>query len=142
MSGPLLAVAGGWVLRVAGVMLVLVALRLARRAHELGVEPEHAAWLAPLALVVGWFKARRVMGPLLERNVDDLSARERVPAWRLYPPRLMVFIVMMVVLSALAKRLAAGCGMGLATLSALDLAVGTALLLASLPVLRRARARA
>lgn len=136
MSGPQVALAAQWTLRVAGAMLLLAALRLARRAHELGVDGEHAYWLAPLAVLAGGYKSHRLMIPLLKRDATWLRSQAQVPAWRIYPPRLMLLIALMIAFSAAAKRLSMDWGWGLATMGTLDLAVGSALLLTSVALLR------
>lgn len=132
-----MTVAAVWALRVASVMLLLAAFRLARRAHELGMDAEQALWMAPLALLAGGFKSSRVMLPLLRRDANWLRSQRRVPFWRLFPPRLMLFIAGMIAASAVAKRLSADFGWGLASLSAMDLAVAGALLLTSLALPNR-----
>ncbi|MFA7330719.1 MAG: hypothetical protein WC326_06555 [Candidatus Delongbacteria bacterium] len=137
LPGTTLILAGGWILRLAGLMLLLAAWRLARRAHELGLEPGQLAWLLPLALGVGWVKSRRAIRPVLAANARWLRGRERVPAWRVFQPRLLLFIGLMITLSAGLKRLAAESAWGLASLGALDLAVATALLLAAATTRRR-----
>jgi hypothetical protein len=138
VPGTALILAGTWVLRLAGLMLLLAAWRLARRAHELGLEPLQLAWLLPLALLVGWFKSQRAIRPVLAANARWLKGQQRVPAWRVFQPRLLLFIGLMISLSAGLKQLAAASPWGLAGLSALDLAVATALLLAAGTSWRRA----
>ncbi|MDP2361197.1 MAG: hypothetical protein Q8O14_10680 [bacterium] len=127
LSGHTLIVAGGWVLRLASLILLLVAWRLFSRAFGLGLGAGHFAWLLPLGLALGVFKARRVMRRILAANVAWLRGRERVPAWRVYQPRLLALIATMIALSSWLKLLAAESPWGLAALGGLDLAVGTAL---------------
>ena len=51
--------------------------------------------------------------------------------WQLYPPPMLAFIVSMVVLMYVMKRVLAGSAMGLGGLGAVDIAVAVALVVAS-----------
>lgn len=133
-TGALMIRAGRWVLVLAGLMLLAAALRLGARALALGLAPSNVAWLAPAAVLLGLFKARRLMGPRLAENAAWLRGRDRVPAWRVFPPRLLLLIACMVAGMAGLKALARGRPLPLAVLGSLDLAVGVALLRAAVGV--------
>ena len=57
--------------------------------------------------------------------------------WQIYPPQLLAFIVTMVILMAVLKRVLADNGLGLGILGGVDLAVAVALGVASLEYLQR-----
>jgi hypothetical protein len=131
VSGAALILAGGWTLRLAALTLAVGALRLFHRSLELGLDPLHLAWLAPLSAALGVFKARGVMRPRLLENIAWLRERRGLPAWRVFPPLLLLFIACMVALVALLRGLAAEHALGLALLGGLELAVATALALSA-----------
>lgn len=124
-------VLGGWALRLASLILAWACLRLYLRALALGLDPLHLLWLPAAGWVVGLFKSQRVMRPRLQENVDWLRARETVPAWRLFPPALLLLIACMIAMMAILKALAQSHAFALAILGTLDLAVATALLLSA-----------
>lgn len=122
---------GGWVLRLASLILAWACLRLYVRALDLGLDPLHLLWLPAVGWAVGLFKSKRVMRPRLRENVDWLRSRDLVPAWRVFPPLLLLLIACMVAMMAGLKALAQGHAFALAVLGTLDFAVATALLLSA-----------
>jgi hypothetical protein len=122
-------VLGGWVLRCAGLALAWACLKLYLRALALGLDPVHLLWLPAVGGVVGLFKSQRVMRPRLQENIEWLRPRGAVPAWRVFPPPLLLLIACMIALVMVLKALAHGHALALAVLGTLDFAVATALLL-------------
>ena len=131
LEGKTMVLLGGWLLRLAGLSLVLASFRLCQRALDLGFNPMHLLWLGPAGVALGVFKARRVMRPRLLENVAWLHQQMSVPAWRLFAPSLLLLIACMVALMTGLKLLARGHAPSLAALGTMDLAVATSLLLSS-----------
>lgn len=131
LEGRTMVLLGGWLLRFAGLSLVLASFRLCQRALDLGLDPLHLLWLGPAGVALGVFKARRVMRPRLLENVAWLRGQRAVPAWRLFAPSLLLLIACMVALMTCLKLLARGHAPSLAALGTMDLAVATSLLLSA-----------
>ena len=120
--------------------LVFACTRLFRRALEAGLTPSHLYWIVPAAILAGAFKARVVMRRRMRANIARLStATEKMWPWQIYPVPLLVFIVTMVVLMSVLKRVFVDNGPGLGLLGGVDLAVAVALGVASLEYLGSAR---
>lgn len=120
------------ILLVGGVSLVPASLKLFRRALDLGLPAWWLGVIVPLAAIAGWAKARFVMRKRMVLNVQRLrAATGRLWPWHVYPPQLLAFILTMVVLMAVLKRVLAENAMGLGILGGVDVAVAVALLVAS-----------
>lgn len=122
---------GGWLLRLASLILAWACVRLYLRALDQGLDPVHLLWLPAAGWLVGLFKSQRVMRPRLRENVDWLRSRASVPAWRVFPPLLLLLIACMIAMMAVLKALAQGHAFALAVLGTLDFAVANALLLSA-----------
>ena len=131
LEGKTMVLLGGWLLRLAGLSLVLASFRLGERALDQELDPMHLLWLGPAGAALGVFKAHRVMRPRLLENVAWLRGQNLVPAWRLFAPSLLLLIACMVVLMTCLKLLARGHAPSLAALGTMDLAVATSLLLSA-----------
>lgn len=131
IAGARLAFAAGWLLRASAASLGLAAAGRLREALEAGFDPRQLAWLLPLALGLGWLKARRAMGPVLSRNRARLLAAGATAPWRVFPPALLAMIAAMIGSVALLAAWVGATAWGAAALGAVDLAVGCALLLAA-----------
>ncbi|RKZ20115.1 hypothetical protein DRQ50_00355, partial [bacterium] len=98
-----------------------------------GLPTWHLAWIAPVAVLLGAIKANLVMRKRMRRNVQRFTeTTERMWPWHIYPPQLLAFILAMVVLMYVLKRVLAGHPLGLGLLGGVDLAVAVALVVASL----------
>jgi len=113
--------------------------KLFHRAVDAGLTPSHLYWIIPVAILVGGFKARKVMRKPMRANIKRLSASTgKMWPWQIYPWPLLLFIIGMIVLMAVLKRVFATSGTGLGVLGGVDLAVGVALGVASLEYRRSA----
>ncbi len=138
-SRLLLIMAQTWLV-LGSLSLVFACTRLFRRALDAGLATSHLYWIVPVAILAGAFKARIVMRRRMRANIARLSATEgKLWPWQIYPIPLLVFIVTMVVLMAVLKRVFVGNGPGLGLLGGIDLAVAVALGVASLEYRRSAR---
>jgi hypothetical protein len=118
--------------------LVLACVRLFRHAIEVGMPTSSLYWIVPVSILAGAFKARMVMRRRMRANIRRLSeSTERMWPWQIYPPQLLAFIVTMVILMTVLKRVLAENGLGLGILGGVDLAVAVALGVASLEYLQR-----
>ena len=133
----LLIMAQTWLV-LGSLSLVLASVRLFRHAIEVGMPTSYLYWIVPVSILLGAFKARIVMRRRMRANIRRLSeSTERMWPWQIYPPQLLAFIVTMVILMAVLKRMLADNGLGLGILGGVDVAVAVALGVASLEYLRR-----
>ena len=133
----LLIMAQTWLV-LGSLSLVLASVRLFRHAIEVGMPASYLYWIVPVSILAGAFKARMVMRRRMRANIRRLSeSSERMWPWQIYPPQLLAFIVTMVILMTVLKRVLAENGLGLGILGGVDLAVAVALGVASLEYLRR-----
>lgn len=129
------------ILIIGAISLLSGGTRLFLKALNLGMPAWHLGWIIPLAVVVGAAKARFVMRRRLRLNIQRLKAiTGKLWPWQIYPPQLLVFIIAMVILMAVLKRVLAGNAMGLGGLGGVDVGVAVALLTASLEYRARAGA--
>jgi hypothetical protein len=127
-------------LRLAPMILILGSLslvwatyRLFQRAVDGGMPAWHLAWIAPLGILAGAAKAHFVMRKRMRQNVKYFTeATGRMWPWHIYPPQLLAFIITMIILMNILKRVLADQAMGLGVLGGVDLAVAVALMVASL----------
>lgn len=125
-----------------GLSLVPASVKLFGRALHQGMPAWWIGVIVPLAIIAGWAKARFVMRKRMVKNVQRLrTATGRLWPWQIYPPQLLAFIIAMVVLMQVLKRVLAGNAMGLGILGGVDVTVAVALLVAS-SVYRGPEARA
>ncbi len=128
----LLILAQTWLV-LGAIGLTFACTKLFRHALEAGLTFSHLYWLVPVSILLGAFKARMVMRKRMRANIDRLSsATEKMWPWQIYPPQLLAFIVTMVILMSILKRVYADNGMGLGVLGGVDLAVAVALGVAAL----------
>lgn len=121
-----------WILTFGFLSLVFGGVRLFLRALDAGLPVWHLYWILPLAAAIGAFKARFVMRRRMRLNIQRLrESKRKLWFWQIYPPQLLVFIVTMVVLMAVLKRVLAGNATGLGALGGVDAAVAVALFVAS-----------
>jgi len=133
----LLIMAQTWLV-LGSLSLVLASVRLFHHAIDVGMPIAYLYWIVPVSILLGAFKARMVMRRRMRANIRRLSeSTERMWPWQIYPPQLLAFIVTMVILMAVLKRVLADNGLGLGILGGVDLAVAVALGVASLEYLRR-----
>ena len=120
------------ILVIGSISLVPAAIRLFSRALDLGLPVWIMAVIIPIAGVLGWAKARFVMRKRMIANVRRLrAATGKLWPWHIYPPQLLAFIVTMVVLMNVLKRVLADSAVGLGILGGVDVAVAVALIVAS-----------
>lgn len=121
-----------WILVFGCLSLISGGVRLFRRAIEAGLPVWHLFWILPVAAALGAFKARVVMRRRMRENIRRLrSSTDKLWFWQIYPPQLLAFIVTMVVLMAVLKRVLADSATGLGALGGVDAAVAVALIVAS-----------
>jgi len=113
--------------------LIMASTRLFHRALAAGLTPSHLYWIVPVAIAAGALKAIVVMRKRMRANIRRLATTAgKLWVWQVYPPVLLIFIIAMVVLMIVLKRVFALSGPGLGFLGGVDLAVGIALGVASL----------
>ncbi len=133
----LLIMAQTWLV-LGSLSLVLASARLFHRALDAGMLTSHLYWIVPVAILTGAFKARVVMRRRMRANIRRLSETTgKLWPWQIYPPQLLAFILAMVILMAVLKRVFADNGPGLGFLGGVDLAVAVALGVASLEYRRQ-----
>jgi hypothetical protein len=133
ISGRILLILAQTWLVLGSLSLVYAAVRLFRRALDAGMPVHHLYWLVPVAILAGAFKARMVMRKRMRANIARLStATEKLWPWQVYPPQLLAFILTMVVMMNILRRVFADNGLGLGCLGGVDLAVAVALAVAAL----------
>ena len=77
-------------------------------------------------------KAVFVMRKRMRQNIRRIATSTgKLWPWQIYPPQLLAFIVTMVILMNVMKRVLAGHGLGLGLLAGVDVAVAAALLIAA-----------
>ena len=119
--------------------LVYASVRLFLRGLDVGMSITHLYWLIPVAIAAGAFKARMVMRKRMRANIARLSSSTgKLWPWQIYPPQLLAFIITMVILMNILRRVFAENGLGLGCLGGVDLAVAVALAVASLEYRRPA----
>ncbi len=128
----LLIMAQTWLV-LGSLSLVLASVRLFRHAIKAGMPTSYLYWIVPVFILIGAFKARVVMRRRMRANIRRLSeSSEKMWPWQIYPPQLLAFIISMVILMAILKRVFVDNGLGLGILGGVDLAVAVALGVASL----------
>lgn len=121
-----------WILIAGSISLVAGGIRLFLRAADLGMSAWHLAYILPIAVVVGGVKARFVMRRRMRRNIARLRAHTGpLWPWQIYPPPLFIFIITMMILMNVLKRVLAGNALGLGSLGGVDIGIAVALVVAS-----------
>ncbi len=137
----LLIMAQAWLV-LGSLSLVYASTKLFRHALEAGLAPNHLYWIIPVAALAGAFKARVVMRKRMRANIERLStSTEKMWPWEIYPVPLLIFIVTMVILMAVLKRVFVGNGAGLGALGGVDVGVAVALGVASLEYIGSLRSK-
>jgi len=122
-----------------GLSLVYASSRLFLRAIAAGMPAWNLFWIAPVAILLGACKAIFVMRKRMRDNIARLgAARGKLWLWQIYPARLLGFILSMVTMMFVLKRVLAGNAIGLGALGALDLLVAVALVVSSREYSRKA----
>lgn len=117
---------------VGAISMVPASIKLFRRAVDAGLPVWVIAVIVPVAIVAGFMKATKVMRKRMRQNIIRLRTHTgKLWPWQLYPPQLLIFIIAMVVLMQVLKRVLDGNAAGLATLGGVDVAVAVALVVAS-----------
>ena len=107
--------------------------RLFIRALDGGMSAVNLAWILPLAVIVGSGKSHFVMRRRMRQNIARIAATSgKLWPWQIYPPPMLAFILTMVVMMIVLKRVLAENAMGLGALGGVDVAVAVALVVASL----------
>ncbi len=130
-SRSLLIMAQG-LLIVGVISLLFASVRLFSRAVDAGLPVWNLYWIIPLAMGVGVVKAMAVMRKTMARNIKRLRETQgKLWPWQIYPARLLIFIVSMILLMFVLKRVLAGNGLGLGLLGGVDVVIAVALLVVS-----------
>jgi len=139
LSGRLLLKMAKLWLVLGSVSLVYACWRLFHRALDAGMEISHLYWIIPAAILAGFLKARFVMRRRMRANASRLSkSTQKMWPWEVYPPQLLAFILTMVIMMSVLKRVFAENGLGLGCLGGVDLGVAVALGVAALEYRRTA----
>ena len=139
ISGRFLLIMAQLWLILGSLSLVYACVRLFLRALDVGMSTIHLYWLIPVGILAGAFKARMVMRKRMRANIARLSTSTgKLWPWQIYPPQLLAFIITMVILMNILRRVFADNGLGLGCLGGVDLAVAVALAVASLEYRRPA----
>ena len=132
LSPRLMLILAQGILVVGALSMVPASIRLFRRAMEAGMPSWHMFWIIPVAVVLGGAKAVFVMRKRMRSNIARLrSSTVKMWPWQIYPPQLLAFILSMVTMMFVLKRVFAGNPIGLSVLGAVDVAVAVALIVAS-----------
>jgi hypothetical protein len=132
LSPRLMLILAQALLVVGSISLIPASVRLFSRAIDAGMPVWNLYWIVPVAMVLGGAKAVFVMRKRMRQNIDRLrSAEGKLWPWQIYPPQLLAFILSMVVMMFVMKRVLAGNAVGLGALGAVDVAVAVALVVAS-----------
>ncbi len=138
LTSRLMLILAQSILVIGAFSMIPASIKLFSRAMNLGL-PSWWLWIiVPVALVVGVGKAMMVMRKRMRINIHRLrNATGKLWPWQIYPPQLLVFIIAMVVLMNVMKKVLAVNAMGLGILGGVDVAVGAALAIASLEYRRQ-----
>ncbi len=132
ISPRLMLILAQTMLLMGGTSLIYAAVKLFIRSVAAGFPVWHLYWIVPVAVVFGASKAIFVMRKRMRINIVRLRATEgKLWPWQIYPPQLLVFILAMVLLMNILKRILTGDPVGLAALGAVDVIVAVALLVSS-----------
>lgn len=132
ITGRILLILAQLSLVLGSISLVYAGVKLFGRALEAGMSTSHLYWIVPVAILAGGFKARFVMRRRMQANIRRLSdTTAKLWPWQIYPPQLLAFILSMVILMFIMKRVFADHAFGLGCLGGVDLAVAVALVVAS-----------
>ena len=132
LSSRVMLILAQSLLVVGSISLVPAAVRLFIRAMNAGMPTWHLYWIVPVAMVLGATKAIFVMRKRMRTNIARIqSTQEKLWPWQIYPPQLLLFILSMMTMMFVLKRVFAGNAIGLASLGAVDVAVAVALVVAS-----------
>ena len=120
------------ILVIGSISLIPAAWKLFHRALALGLPSWNLWWIIPFFLVLGGGKALFVMRKRMRQNIKRIATSPvKLWPWQIYPPQLLAFIVTMVILMNVMKRVLAENAMGLGILGGVDVAVAVALMIAS-----------
>jgi hypothetical protein len=120
------------------ISLVPASVRHFRHAIEAGMPTWYLYWIVPISMVAGAFKATKVMRKRMRQNITRLRTAEgRLWPWDIYPRPLFIFILSMMVLMYVLKRVFVGNALGLGFLGGIDTAIAVALLMASFEYRRK-----
>ncbi len=123
---------GQSILLIGSLSLSFAAARLFRQALALGLPTWYLWLIISVAALLGAGKARFVMRKRMALNVKRLAATTgRLWPWQIYPPQLLVFILFMILLMGVLKRVLADNATGLGLLGGVDVGVAVALIVAS-----------
>lgn len=115
-----------------GISLVIASIRLFLRAIAAGMPVWNLFWIIPVAALLGASKAIFVMRKKMRENISRLCESEgKLWPWQIYPAPLLGFILSMVVMMFVLKRVLVGNATGLGLLGAIDVGVAVALLVSS-----------
>lgn len=120
------------VLVVGSISLIHAGSKLFRQALEAGLPVWMLAVFLPVAVLLGYIKATKVMRKRMRGNVDRLRAKSgKSWPWQIYPVQLLGFIFLMNAFMFVMKRVLAGGAYGLAGLGSIDVTVAVALFVVS-----------
>lgn len=126
------------ILTFGAISLIPASIKLFHRALEQGLPTWYLWLIVPVALILGVGKALFVMRKRMRHNIGRLrAATDKLWPWQIYPPQLLAFIIAMVVLMNVLKRVLADHALGLGILGGVDVAVAAALAIASLEYRRK-----
>lgn len=132
LSPRLMLILAQSILVIGAISLLPAAWRLFHRASELGLPTWHFYWIIPVFLALGAGKALFVMRKRMRQNIHRIATSDaKLWPWQIYPPQLLAFIITMVIMMNVLKRVFAENAMGLGILGGVDVAVAVALMIAS-----------
>jgi hypothetical protein len=132
ISSRLMLILAQGLLVVGAFSMILAAVRLFDRALAAGLPQWNLYWIIPVAVLLGVFKAVMVMRKHMVKNISRLRATTtKLWFWQIYPVRLLIFILSMVLIMNVLKRVFVDNAIGLGALGGVDVAVAAALIVAS-----------
>lgn len=131
VSNKTLKILAAIVWYVGPVILFLKGASLANEAMELQPEScgKSISWL--LGISIGVIKTRFIFNHANRKNLKRIDELEIPRLWQFYRPQFFLFLFLMMVLGASLSRMAHGSYAFLVSVAALDISIGTALLLSS-----------
>ena len=132
LSSRLMLILAQIIILMGGFSLIFASIRLFIRAVNAGMPSWNLYWIVPVAAVLGAIKAIFVMRRRMRENISRLCAAEgKLWPWQIYPYQLLIFILFMMTMMFILKRVLAGSAASLGALGAIDVTIAVALLVSS-----------
>jgi hypothetical protein len=115
-----------------GIALFLKAGALVQEAYALDAASEWTYGAPIIGIVAGLIKAKFIFLHACKKNIARIKSLANPRIWQFFRPGMLIFLGIIIPTGATMSRMAAGKFGWLCTVAALDLSIGTALLISSL----------